>query len=188
MNDQSLESKNLIQLLDISEAEAFKFISYGIKGDWDFFVMNSKQNNFQLLTRGALQQIQNAHPQKAIVYLEKFQLYIGFNVVGNAAHRQNLNYTDLWTDQSNLEQENDLLFSNQRDVLTPGDENYSSELDIANMTQRAVINKRNNNITFKQQAIEYLKTHFSHLSKAAFDRIIVLINPDANREGGRPKK
>ncbi|MDP3269793.1 MAG: hypothetical protein Q8M40_12220 [Legionella sp.] len=106
----------------------------------------------------------------------------------HAAHRQKISFTDLWIDRSNLEIENEALFSNQKEILMPEDENYSSELDIANMTQRAIINRRNTNRTFKQQATEYLKTNFPNLRNAAIDRVVTLINPDANREGGRPKK
>lgn len=188
MGDLTLDKNNLIQLLDVSESKALKYMSYGIRGEWEFFVMNSKKNEFQLLTRGQLQQIQNGHSRKVIVYLEEFQLYISFNKIGNAAHSQKINFTDLWVDRINLERDDDDLMSSQREILMPGDKNYSSELDIANMVQRAITNKISNSENFKQLAKEYLETNFPDLSGTAIARITTLLNPDVASRGGRPKK
>lgn len=186
MSDVVVEQDNLLQLLDISELDALQLISDGMRGALQFFVMNTKSNKLQLITTGQLQQIQSVHPQKIRIDLEKFQLCITNSKLGNAAHNQKINFTDLWIDRHHLDDRNSSI--KETEVLMPGDEYYSSELDIANITQRAIIKAEKISSNFKQQAKSYLKANYPQLSGSAVSRIIAILNPDNNKNGGRPKK
>lgn len=75
-----------------------------------------------------------------------------------------------------------------RCLIDEDSEYYSEQLDIACLTQRMVINNRDNNKTFKEQAREYLNKNHSHLNKAAINRILVMVNPNSEKDGGRPKR
>lgn len=75
-----------------------------------------------------------------------------------------------------------------RCLIDEDSEYYSEQLDIACLTQRMVINTRDNNKTFKEQAREYLNKNHPHLNKAAINRILVMVNPNSEKDGGRPKR
>lgn len=183
MNNQVVVDQNLTQLLKVDEECGRQLLSGGIKGNIPFFIMNTKNSQFQLLTVGQLQQIQSAHPAKTRIYLEEFQMTIFNGKGGNAAHSQLCNFSDLWTNSSHLEEVHPL----DKEVLMPGDEHYASELDIANMAQRALINQKVAPKDFKKQAQKYLKLNYPNLSETAIIRIIAIINPDCSKSGGRPK-
>ncbi|CEK11052.1 hypothetical protein [Legionella hackeliae] len=183
MNNTVVVDQNLTQLLKVDEENRRQLLSDGIKGNIPFFIMNIKSSQFQLLTVGQLQQIQSAHPEKARIYLEDFQMTIFNGKVGNTAHSQFCNFSDLWTNSSHLEEVHPL----DKEVLMPGDEHYASELDIANMAQRALINQKVASKDFKKQARNYLKSNYPNLSETAIIRIIAIINPDCSKSGGRPK-
>ncbi len=183
MNNPVVVDQNLTQLLKVDEERGRQLLSDGIKGNISFFIMNTKSSQFQLLTLGQLQQIQSAHPEKTRIYLEDFQMTIFNGKVGNAAHSQFCNFSDLWTNSDYLQEINPL----DKEVLIPGDEHYASELDIANITQRALINQKVAEKGFKEQAQNYLKLNYPKLSKSAVSRIIAIINPDCRKGGGRPK-
>lgn len=176
-------NQNLTQLLKVDEESSRQLLSDGIKGNIPFFIMNSKSSQFQLLTLGQLQQIQSVHPAKTRIYLEEFQMTIFNGKVGNAAHSQLCNFSDLWMNSCYLKESHSL----DKEVLIPGDGHYASELDIANITQRALINQKVNEKDFKKQAQNYLKLNYPELSKSAVSRIIAIINPDCRKGGGRPK-
>ncbi|MCW8450614.1 hypothetical protein [Legionella quinlivanii] len=183
MNNQVVVEQNLTQLLGVDEENVRQLLSDGIKGNIPFFMMNTKSSQFQLLMVGQLQQIQSAHPGKIRIYLEEFQMTIFNGKVGNAAHSQLCNFSDLWTNSDCLKDVHPL----DKEILIPGDEHYASELDIANMAQRALINQKVNEKGFKKQAQNYLKLNYPELSKSAVSRIIAIINPDCRKGGGRPK-
>lgn len=183
MNNQVVVDQNLTQLLKVDEESGSQLLSDGMKGNIPFFIMNTKSCQFQLLTVGQLQQIQSAHPAKTRIYLEEFQMAIFNGKVGNAAHSQLCNFSELWTNSGHLEEVHPL----DKEVLMPGDEYYASELDIANIAQRALINQQVNEKSFKKQAQNYLKLNYPELSKSAVSRIIAIINPDCRKGGGRPK-
>ncbi len=175
--------KNLTQLLKVDEESVRQLLSDGIKGNTPFFIMNTKSSQFQLLTVGQLQQIQSAHPAKKRIYLEESQMAIFNGKMGNAAHSQLCNFSDLWTSSDYLKEIHPL----DKEVLMPGDEYYASELDVANMVQRALINQNISPKVFKKQAQKYLKLNYPNLSETAIIRIIAIINPDCSKSGGRPK-
>lgn len=183
MNNQVVVDQNLTQLLKVDEESGRQLLSDGIKGNIPFFIMNTKSSQFQLLTVGQLQQIQSTHPAKTRIHLEEFQMTIFNGKVGNAAHSQLCNFSELWTNSGHLEEAHSL----DKEVLIPGDGHYASELDIANITQRALINQKVNEKGFKRQAQNYLKLNYPELSKSAVLRIIAIINPDCRKGGGRPK-
>lgn len=183
MNNQVVVDQNLTQLLKVDEESGRQLLSGGIKGNIPFFIMNTKSSQFQLLTVGQLQQIQSAHPEKTRIYLEDFQMTIFNGKVGNAAHSQLCNFSDLWTNSDYLKEVHPL----DKELLMPGDEHYASELDIANMAQRALINQKVAPKDFKKQAQNYLKLNYPELSESAILRIMTIINPDCSKSGGRPK-
>lgn len=183
MNNPVVVDQNLTQLLKIDEESGRQLLSDGIKGNISFFIMNTKSSQFQLLTVGQLQQVQSAHPAKTRIYLEEFLMTIFNGKVGNAAHSQLCNFSDLWMNSGYLQEAHSL----DKEVLIPGDGHYASELDIANITQRALINQKVNEKGFKKQAQNYLKLNYPELSKSAVSRIIAIINPDCRKGGGRPK-
>ncbi len=183
MNNQVVVDQNLTQLLKVDEESGRQLLSDGIKGNILFFMMNTKSSQFQLLTVGQLQQIQSAHPGKIRIYLEEFQMFIFNGKVGNVAHSQLCNFSDLWTNSDCLKEVHPL----DKEILMPDDEHYASELDIANMAQRVLINKKVAPKDFKKQAQSYLKSSYPNLSETAIIRIIAIINPDCSKSGGRPK-
>ena len=183
MSNLVIDDQNLTQLLRVEEESVRQLLSDGIKGKIPFFIMNTKSSQFQLLTVGQLQEIQSMHPAKTRIYLEEFRMTIFNGKAGNAAHSQLCNFSDLWA-SSDFLKEVHLL---DKEVLMPGDEHYASELDIANMAQRALINHKISPKEFKKQAQNYLKLNYTELSKSAILRIIAIINPDSSKSGGRPK-
>lgn len=74
-----------------------------------------------------------------------------------------------------------------RCIVDEDSEYYSEQLDIACLTQRAVIQNRDNKKPFKQQARDYLNNSHPHLNQTTIDRILVLVNPNSEKYGGRPK-
>lgn len=75
-----------------------------------------------------------------------------------------------------------------RCIIDEDSEYYSEQLDIACLTQRAVIQDRDNKKTFKEQSLEYLNNNHPHLNPTTIERILVLVNPDSEKNGGRPKQ
>lgn len=88
-----------LEPLDVNEILANKFIQLGIKGSIDFYIFNTKENQYIKLTRSQLQTIQSEHPRKIIILLEKSNITCIYK--GNfidIAHKQIINHSSLWLD------------------------------------------------------------------------------------------
>ncbi|PWY56061.1 hypothetical protein DGG96_08990 [Legionella qingyii] len=67
-----------------------------------------------------------------------------------------------------------------------GCENYAPELDAANNVYRAVINNRNESLSFKQQALLLIEELYPKcFSKESKERIATVINTKKGKKGGR---
>ncbi len=95
----------------------------------------------------------------------------------------------------NLTQERDFLKSENMRLseasqleLDPDHDDYSTELDTANIIYRMIINNRDDALSFKEQAKQILDVNYSKLSQDAKERIAVVINPDKQKLGGRKKQ
>lgn len=86
-----------------------------------------------------------------------------------------------------LEQEKEEFLEKTRDLIEPDHEYYSSELDIANMTQRWLINNPCTEGSIKSWLENYLINSYPELSESARERISVMVNPNQKKLGGRPK-
>lgn len=88
--------------LEVNEELGFKFLGIGIKGDIQFKIFNTKEDEYYGLSRSQLQIIQNAHPHKVKIDLEPFDWAI-YKGIKQISHSQNISHKDLWLDNKLLQ-------------------------------------------------------------------------------------
>lgn len=178
--------ENLIQF-SLEESSAGKIISHSIVKKSPVFIINSKTDSFQILTLGQLQKIQNAHPKKVLIHLEKFNGYFHQGTILNLNHEQTINCFDLWFQKNFYD---DFLAINKSCLLDveSDDPNYAPELDIANIVYRMAVNDKTSNLTMKQKVNRLLSEMYPNSSDDSKKRIIMITNTISGKKAGRKKK
>ncbi|GEM_PF-6859773 len=95
-----MKIKNKLIQLNPKETFVREIMATGIEGQTKFYIMNSKSNDFYLLTPGQLQTIQNNHPGKVLVFLEPPEIGFYGTKLADVSHKQYINYLDLWLNKS----------------------------------------------------------------------------------------
>lgn len=178
--------KDLIQY-SLEEPRAREIISHSIAKKSPVYIINSKSDSFQSLTLGQLQKIQNSHPIKVLIHLEKFHEYPYQGKILNLNHEQIINCFDLWFKKKFY---NEFLTENKTCFLDvePDDPDYARDLDIANIVYRAAINNKNSKLTMKQKVSQLLEAMYPDISEESKKRLIKVTNTNSGKKAGRKKK